>query len=97
MDQYWSYYNTHLISRRTWFPICFCLVDTALINSFIIYSDLDKSLEHKEFRIQVAWSLILCSVGTREARKTSTAIALQPPKLATTAPNRNTISLKKLI
>ena len=82
-DQYRSYYDTQLISQRTWFPIFFWLVDTALINSFIMYSDLDKSLEHKEFRIQVAWSLILSSAGTREARKISTATALQPLNPAT--------------
>ena len=82
-DQYRSYYDTQLISQRTWFPIFFWLLDTALINSFIMYSDLDKSLEHKEFRIQVAWSLILSSAGTREVRKKSTATALQPPNPAT--------------
>ena len=86
-DQYRSYYNTQLISRRTWFPIFFWLVDTALINSFIIYSDWDKSLEHKEFRIQVAWSLILSSAGIREARKKSNCTALQPP--APTISNTN--------
>ena len=86
-DQYRSYYDTQLISRRTWFPIFFWLVDTALINSFIIHSDLDKSLEHKEFRIQVAWSLILSSAGIREARKKSNGTALQPP--APTISNTN--------
>ena len=50
-DQYRSYYNTQLILQFPWFPILFWLVDTALINSFIMYSDLDKLLEHKEFRI----------------------------------------------
>jgi len=53
-DQYRSYYDTQLISLCTWFPIFFWLLDTALINSFIMYSNLGISLEHKEFRIQVA-------------------------------------------
>ena len=78
-DQYQSYYDTQLISRRTWFPIVFWLLDTTLINSFIMYSDLDLSLEHTEFRIQVAWSLILSTTGTREARKKSKSTAPQPP------------------
>jgi len=74
-DQYWSYYDTQLISQRTWFPIFFWLLDTALINSFIMYSDLGISLEHKEFRIQVAWSLLLSFVergGVRRNHNTST-------------------------
>ena len=78
-DRYRLYYDTQLISQRTWFSICFWLVDTALINSFIMYSDLDRSLGHKEFRIQVTWSLILSSAGIWEARKKSNSTALQPP------------------
>jgi len=68
-DQYWSYYDTQLISLCTWFPIFFWLLDTALINSFIMYSNHGISLEHKEFRIQVAWSLILSFVEVEKYRE----------------------------
>lgn len=62
-DQYRVYYDTQLVSVRTWFPIFYWCTDTALINSFIIFSDLGVSLglEHKVFRMQVAWGLILQS------------------------------------
>ena len=37
-DQYRSYYTTQLIARRNWLPIFFFwILDTALINSFIIF------------------------------------------------------------
>ena len=36
-DQYRSYYTTQLIARCNWLPIFFWILDTALINSFIIF------------------------------------------------------------
>jgi hypothetical protein len=61
-DQLRSYYATHMISRRTWYPIFFWVLDTILINSYIIYGDhasAEKDLSHKEFRMRVGWDLIL--------------------------------------
>ena len=60
-DQYRSYYTTQLIARRNWLPIFFWLLDTALLNSFIIYREFFNSrvkdscpFSHKEFNIEVA-------------------------------------------
>src|SRR5438045_5285703 len=65
-DQYRSYYTTQLIAQRNWLPIFFWLLDTVLLNSFIIYREFFNSevknscpFSHKEFNIEVAWSWIL--------------------------------------
>src|SRR5205807_9273822 len=38
-DQYRSYYDTQLTTFRTWFPIFFWALDTALINSYLAFPD----------------------------------------------------------
>lgn len=57
-DQYRTYYDTQLTTFRTWFPIFFWILDTMLINGFHILSTI-VPIEHKQFRLQVAWDLIL--------------------------------------
>jgi len=57
-DLYHSYYNTQMITCRTWFPIFFWALNTALINFYIAFSD-SKAITHKEFGLEVAWDLIL--------------------------------------
>lgn len=59
--QYRSYFDTYLMTFKTWFPIFFWALDTALVNSYIIYRDLDtyESIKNKEFCLLVAWDLIL--------------------------------------
>ena len=75
-DQYRSYYSTKLITLHNWFHICFWAPDTMLINSFIIYRDLDHvlSLTHKDFQPQVAWEFILFRV-----HRHSRTLQHQPP------------------
>ena len=72
-DQYRSYYTTQLIARRNWLPIFFWLLDTALLNSFIIYREFFNfrvkdscPFSHKEFNIEVAWSWILQGENDKE-------------------------------
>lgn len=64
-----AYYETHLKSWHTWYPIFFWAIDTIISNSFIIYKDhrkADKGLVHKEFRMQLAWEFIIgWSQGTK--------------------------------
>jgi hypothetical protein len=57
-DQLRSYYSTQLKVFRTWYPLFFWLLDTAIVNSFIISKKLDISHEHKAFRIQIVKELI---------------------------------------
>ena len=54
-DQRRSYYNTQITSRRTWMPIFFWLLDTAIINSYLIAGSKE---EHIDFRLNLAWGLI---------------------------------------
>src|SRR5437762_3922156 len=61
-DQYRSYYITQLITWCNWLPIFFWLLDTALLNSFIIYREFFNPrvkasclFSHKQFHIAVAW------------------------------------------
>ena len=68
-DQYHSYYDTQLTTFRTWFPIFFWALDTALINSYIAFSD-SKVIAYKEFRLEVAWDLIL--EGERDGKEEDT-------------------------
>src|SRR4051812_39970006 len=43
-----SYYNTQIISHRTWMTIFFWLLDTAIINSYLIAGSKE---EHIDFRL----------------------------------------------
>lgn len=57
VDQYRFYCKTQLTTFRTWFPISFYVQDTALVNSYNIYRDIDadNGITHKEFRLLVTW------------------------------------------
>ncbi|KAF9118467.1 hypothetical protein BG015_006603, partial [Linnemannia schmuckeri] len=57
-DQYRSYYSTQLPVRRTWMPLFFWILDTTIINAYLIHQAQGGTLSHKEFRIEVAWALI---------------------------------------
>ncbi|GES98581.1 hypothetical protein RCL_jg5468.t1 [Rhizophagus clarus] len=58
-DQLRGYYGTQLPVRRTWMPLFFWLLDTALINSYLILKKINANVNHqKDFRMQLAWDLI---------------------------------------
>lgn len=52
-DQLRGYYGTQLPVRRTWMPLFFWLLDTALINSYLILKKIDGNVNQKDFRIQL--------------------------------------------
>ena len=71
-NQYCSYYTTQIVARCNWLPIFFWILDTALLNSFIIYQEFFNSkaedscpFSHKEFNIEVAWNWILQDQNNR--------------------------------
>lgn len=68
-DQLRSYYNTQLTVFRTWMPLFFWILDTTVVNAYRIHMLQKGSLSHKEFRIQLAWSLI--REGARNQQNTS--------------------------
>ncbi|GES95040.1 piggyBac transposable element-derived protein 4-like [Rhizophagus clarus] len=54
-DQLRGYYGTQLPVRRTWMPLFFWLLDTALINSYLILKKINANVNHqKDFRMQLA-------------------------------------------
>jgi len=56
-DQLRSYYFTQLSGRRSWMPLFHWLLDTALINSYILYRMSNPSAAHKQFRLDVSKAL----------------------------------------
>ena len=52
-----SYYYTQLATRRSWMPLFYWLLDTAIVNSYIIYRMYNPSVSHKEFRLDLAEAL----------------------------------------
>jgi len=63
-DQLCEYYATQLPVRRTWMSLFFWLLDTAIINSYLILKKSGINISHKDFRIQLVWDLI--KVGLEE-------------------------------
>ena len=63
-DQYRASFNTQLRSLRTWYPLFFWLLDSAVINSFLLCkmtwpnSKKDYIATQRGFRIKLAWNLI---------------------------------------
>lgn len=60
-DQLITYYGYPHHSKKWWKRVFFHLLDTALVNSYILYTQSKSSkrhLSHMEFQIQVACSLI---------------------------------------
>ena len=53
-DQRRSYYSTQITTRRTWMPMFFWLLDTTIINSYLIAG----STDHITFRLDLAWNLV---------------------------------------
>jgi len=63
-DQHRSYYSTQLRVVRTWMPFFFWLLDTTIINSFLLASQTmssDRNPQwsvHSKFRERLAWDLV---------------------------------------
>jgi hypothetical protein len=57
-DQRRGYYNTQLTVQRTWMPLFFWLLDTAIVNAHIIGRMLGLDIPHLDFRDRLVWNLI---------------------------------------
>ena len=57
-NQLRSYYSTELKTCRTWVPIFFWLLDTAIINAHLVDKLSGSSMHHREFRQCLAQDLI---------------------------------------
>ncbi|ORZ27723.1 hypothetical protein BCR41DRAFT_119145 [Lobosporangium transversale] len=57
-DQLRSYYNTQQPSRHNWLPLFFWLLDTSIVNSYIISLKTGSTRTHWEFRCKLVWGII---------------------------------------
>ena len=70
-DQLRSNYIIQFPVQRTWVPLFFWLLDTAIINSYLIFKLKNKNNEsHKSFRLNLAWKLIELGLKLDEERET---------------------------
>src|SRR5438477_55219 len=67
-DQLRGYYGTQLTVRRTWMPLFFWLLDTAIINSYLILKKINTNISQKDFRLQIVWDLIEESLKESEKK-----------------------------
>jgi len=59
-DQLRAYYSTQRISLRSWYPLFFWMLDTAILNAYLVGQQLygkKDYMEHKEFRASLWGSL----------------------------------------
>jgi hypothetical protein len=58
-DQLRSYYTTQRISLRNWYPLFFWIIDTAILNSYLLGKSLygAKFMHHKDFRVAL-WTAL---------------------------------------
>ena len=73
-DQLRSYYTTQLTVCRTWPPLFFWLLDTSIINSYLICKKLGitkdhKSFNHKSFRMDLIRNLIKDSANNNSSKR----------------------------
>jgi hypothetical protein len=63
-DQFRAYYSTQRISFRSWYPLFFWILDTAILNAYLIGKKLcsDDYMSHKEFRVALWQKLFSYSV-----------------------------------
>jgi len=75
-DQYQTYFDTQLISRCNWYPLYYWILETALINSLIIYRDLlankESTVEHFDFRLSIVPDLL--QAGSQSMMKSSSCV-----------------------
>ena len=57
-DQLRSYYSTQQTAFRNWMPLFFWLLDTVIVNAFLISKKTGSTLTQREFRTSLAWGLI---------------------------------------
>ncbi|CAG8767421.1 15496_t:CDS:2, partial [Rhizophagus irregularis] len=61
-----KYYGTQLAVQRTWMPLFFWLLDSAIINSYLILKKSNANVSYKEFRTKLVWDLIKAELEEEE-------------------------------
>lgn len=57
-DQLHSYYSTQQIAQRNWMPLFFWILDTVIVNCYLIAWEKGSLLTHREFQQILVWELI---------------------------------------
>jgi hypothetical protein len=70
-DQLRAYYSTQRIALRSWYPLFFWMLDTAILNAYLIGQQLHGKnyMQHKEFRANLWSTLFSYSVQVSLERK----------------------------
>jgi hypothetical protein len=70
-DQYRSSYIIQFPVQRIWVPLFFWLLDTSIINSYLIYKiRYGKKANHKNFRLSIVLDLIKEAIKNQSAKET---------------------------
>jgi hypothetical protein len=79
-DQLRSYYTTQRISLRNWYPLFFWILDTAILNAYLLGRQLygDGYMAHKDFRAALWTSLFAYSKQVLTQRKVDQFYQLYP-------------------
>ena len=49
-------------------PLFFWLIDTAIINSYLVLKQSNQNINQKDFRIQLVWDLIKVEMEEKEGK-----------------------------
>ncbi|RUO95935.1 hypothetical protein BC936DRAFT_142939, partial [Jimgerdemannia flammicorona] len=75
-DQRRGYYNTQIRSFRTWMPLFFWILDTAVVNCHLVHNQVADNITHADFRLQLSWALISLSCDMQlETQKRKTRMS----------------------
>ena len=62
-DQLWASFPTQLKAQPNWLPLFHWLLDTSIVNSFILFRHLNPQARHRAFRLDLVQSLYTYSVS----------------------------------
>ena len=62
-DQLRASYSTQLKALRNWLPLFFWILDTSIVNAFILFKFFHPNTTHSQFRLDLAKSLVKASTN----------------------------------
>jgi hypothetical protein len=102
-DQYRTYFDAQLTSRRSWYSCFYWILETAHINSLIIYRDLpankERTVDHIDFCLSIVHDLLQpgCPSTMKSSSRipASQTITRSPPPTQSALPTLPTRSVTK--
>ena len=71
-NQLREYYSIQLPVRKIWMPLFFWLLDTTIINSYLILKQSDKNIKQKDFRVKLVQDLIKAELEENKEKRSYT-------------------------